>query len=119
MRAAAPAPVAITSGNVPKINASEVIRIGRKRVRPPSSAARSILSPAAWKSLAKATINMAFFAVSAIRRIIPIWVYRLIGSLIILHPITTPNMEIGNPSKTAMGLVQLSYCAGFACCQIL
>ena len=47
IRAAAPAPVAITSGKVPKMNASEVIRIGRKRNLPPSRAALSMLSPAA------------------------------------------------------------------------
>ena len=36
---AAPAPVEITSGNVHKIKAKEVIKIGRKRTRPPSRAA--------------------------------------------------------------------------------
>ena len=47
IREAAPAPVAITNGKVPRINANEVMRIGRKRVRPPSSAASSIPFPAA------------------------------------------------------------------------
>lgn len=41
IRLAAPAPVEITKGSVPKMNAKEVIRMGRKRTRPPSRAASS------------------------------------------------------------------------------
>ena len=38
-RALAPAPVAVTSGTTPRMNANDVIRIGRKRTRAASTAA--------------------------------------------------------------------------------
>ena len=44
-RAAAPAPLATTRGTTPRMNANEVMRIGRKRRREPSSAASIIPSP--------------------------------------------------------------------------
>ena len=39
LRALAPAPVATTSGATPRMNANDVIRIGRKRARAASTAA--------------------------------------------------------------------------------
>jgi len=42
---ALPAPVAIASGMVPTMNASDVIKIGRNRTRAPLNAASSIVSP--------------------------------------------------------------------------
>ncbi len=44
-RAAAPEPVAIHSGTQPRMNANDVIRIGRSRSRAPSSAASTDVLP--------------------------------------------------------------------------
>ena len=44
-RALAPAPLASTSGSTPRMNANEVIRIGRKRSRAASTAASRISRP--------------------------------------------------------------------------
>ena len=72
-RAAAPAPVEITSGNTPRMNAMDVITIGRSRSRAPSSAASSTLIPSACFCAANSTIRMAFFDASPISTTRPIW----------------------------------------------
>ncbi len=75
LRALAPAPLAITSGATPRMNANEVIRIGRNRARAASTAASRIGLPSCTRcSRATSTIRIAFFAESAISRIMPIWV---------------------------------------------
>ena len=65
------APDAIYSGTTPKINANEVIRIGRKR----SLAARSTASPTdlpeSCSSLAYSIIKIAFLALRPITVIMP------------------------------------------------
>ncbi len=45
LRASRPAPVAKTSGSTPRMNASDVIRIGRSRSREASIAASTIAGP--------------------------------------------------------------------------
>lgn len=73
LRELAPAPVASTSGNTPRIKAKDVIRIGRKRVRAASIAASKIGLPSKLRcSRATSTIKMPFFAESAINSINPI-----------------------------------------------
>ena len=47
-RLLAPAPVANSRGITPKTNANEVIRIGRRRIWPASSADSRIGLPALW-----------------------------------------------------------------------
>jgi hypothetical protein len=42
LRAADPAPVARASGSTPRMKANDVIRIGRRRIRPASTAASAI-----------------------------------------------------------------------------
>src|ERR1700722_6682315 len=64
-RATEPAPVAIHSGTQPRMNAKEVIRIGRKRSLAPSSAASTRGLPFSYCSLANFTIRIAFFAAQA------------------------------------------------------
>ncbi|MNF05975.1 hypothetical protein D3C80_2058300 [compost metagenome] len=61
MRLFAPAPVATASGSTPAIKASEVIRIGRKRVRAAESAAAVRVLPCFNAASANSTIRMAFF----------------------------------------------------------
>jgi len=60
-RASAPAPEAIQRGADPKMKANEVIRMGRRRRRAPSSAASIKSRPFANSALANSTIRIAFF----------------------------------------------------------
>lgn len=58
-----PAPELITSGITPRINAVDVIRIGRRRIRTASSVASIRPLPSfSIRSLANSTISIAFFA---------------------------------------------------------
>ena len=72
-RAAAPAPVAITSGTTPSTNASEVITIGRNRSRAASAAASAAVLPCCMPCIANSAIRIAFFAASPISTTSPIW----------------------------------------------
>ena len=71
-RAPAPAPVAIASGNVPRMNANDVIRMGRSRRLAPSFAACTIDNPRSRASFANSTMRIAFFAARPISMINPI-----------------------------------------------
>ena len=73
-RAAAPAPVARTSGNTPRMKANEVMTIGRNRSRAASTAASRIGLPSSRCWRAYSTIRMPFLLPSAISRMMPIWV---------------------------------------------
>ncbi len=58
-----PAPWLITSGMTPRTKASEVIRIGRRRILDASSVASMMPLPSfSIRSLANSTIRMAFLA---------------------------------------------------------
>ena len=72
-RAWAPAPEAKASGITPRINAMEVISIGRNRSLTASNVAVTIAIPLSTRSLANSTIRIAFFAASPINVINPIW----------------------------------------------
>src|SRR6185369_9341147 len=72
-RAAAPAPVATTSGTTPSTKASEVMTIGRKRRRAASLAASIGDLPSSTPRCANSTIRIAFFAARPISTIKPIW----------------------------------------------
>ena len=111
MRLSAPAPVANIMGITPKMNASAVIMMGRKRMTPALSAEVRIGVPDFRKSVAYSTMRMAFFADSPSSSINPIWVYMLMLSPMNIHPSTVPRIATGIESTTAMGSVQLSYCA--------
>src|SRR5215469_2467952 len=75
LRALAPAPLAITSGATPRMNANEVIKIGRSRAIAPSTAASNSGLPSCTRcSRATSTIRIAFLAESAMSKTMPIWV---------------------------------------------
>ena len=59
-RISAPAPVEITIGKTPIMNAIDVIKIGRKRKRLASLIAANALMPLSCNSFANSTIRMAF-----------------------------------------------------------
>ena len=71
-RALAPAPEETNSGNTPRMKASEVIRIGRRRRRAASTVASRRLRPACCSATANSTIRIAFFAARPITVIRPI-----------------------------------------------
>ena len=58
----APAPVLMARGRMPSRKASEVIRMGRKRIRAASMVDSMRSPPLSCNSLANSTIMMAFFA---------------------------------------------------------
>src|ERR1700687_2802245 len=74
-RPAAPAPRATTSGTTPRMNASEVIRMGRSRMRAASMAASTMLIPFSRSCSANSTIKIAFLLDSPINITRPIWQY--------------------------------------------
>src|SRR5438445_8659353 len=60
-RPRAPALDAVHSGTHPRINANDVIRIGRRRSRAPLRAASTRLTPLSYLSLAYSPIRFVFF----------------------------------------------------------
>ncbi len=72
-RAPEPAPVATASGSTPRMNANDVIRIGRNRMRADSIAASTIDRPCARSCSANSTIKIEFFAASPISITRPTW----------------------------------------------
>ena len=65
-RDVAPAPVAVASGSAPKMNANDVMRIGRRRSRAPSIAASTSGMPRWCERRANSTMRIAFLAASPI-----------------------------------------------------
>ena len=72
-RLAAPAPLASISGSTPRMNANDVMRIGRSRSRAASTAASCSGMPCPRSSFANSTIRIAFFAASPTTAIMPTW----------------------------------------------
>ena len=72
LRAAEPAPMPQATGTAPMIVATEVMRIGRNRMRPASRRAATGSSPFSRSWFVYSTSRIEFFATSPIRRIIPI-----------------------------------------------
>ncbi len=72
-RPSCPAPLAKANGNTPRMNANEVIRIGRKRSSAASMAASMIERPCRRNCSANSTMRIAFFAASPISMTRPIW----------------------------------------------
>ena len=73
-----PAPNPSITGNAPMIVATEVMRIGRSRMRPASSTAATVSRPFAFSWFVYSTSRIEFLVTSPIKRIMPIWLYRLI-----------------------------------------
>ncbi len=72
-RLAAPAPLEVTRGTQPRINASEVITMGRKRRRAASRADSMRVIPSSCFITANSTIRMAFLAANPTSVTRPIW----------------------------------------------
>ena len=110
-REAAPAPLAMTSGRQPTMNASEVITIGRIRSRAASIAACRTGMPRSTRTLANSTIRIAFFAAKPMSMTRPICMYTLFSRPRTAMNANAPKMVVGTVNRTASGTVQLSYSA--------
>ena len=110
-RAPAPAPLENASGSTPRMNASEVIRIGRNRSRAASSAAAGVDSPSWCFIDAYSTIRIAFFAARPSSVTSPIWKYTSFVCPRSQTAASAPNMPNGSASITDSGSDHFSYCA--------
>ncbi len=72
-RATPPAPSAFQSGARPRMNANDVMRIGRSRFRAALRAASTIDAPFSSSAFANSTIRIAFFAARPISIRSPTW----------------------------------------------
>jgi hypothetical protein len=106
--APAPAPLAIASGKTPSTNASEVITIGRSRIRDASIAASTAVLPCSCSSVANSTIRIAFFAARPIVASSPTWKYTSFRSPPYRVASTAPVTPSGTTSITDIGIDQLS-----------
>ncbi len=111
LRAAAPAPVASASGITPRMNASDVIRMGRSRMRADSTAASTIDRPFSRNCSANSTIRIAFFAARPMSRTRPTWQNTSLARPRIHCALSAPSTASGTPSRMMNGSTQLSYCA--------
>ncbi len=108
-RISAPAPVATTKGKTPRMNANEVIRIGRSRNREASIAASPRDRCCSSCACAYSTIKIEFFEASPAKHHqanLHKDVYRVTGDQ---NSTTENNMHNGMTRITAKGSVQLSY----------
>ena len=71
-REAAPAPEAVTNGTTPRINAKDVMMMGRRRSLAAPTAAVIASSPCSCFILANSTIKIAFLAARPISNTMPI-----------------------------------------------
>ena len=111
-RASRPAPVANTSGMTPRMKASDVIRIGRSRMRAASTAASAIVSPRPRSCSANSTIENAVLRRQADQHD---------QTDLAVHIVDQPAAPLreqraqnasGTDSRMMNGSVMLSYCAG-------
>ena len=107
-RISAPAPWAITNGNTPRMNAKDVITIGRSRTRAASTAASKIEAPSSCRSRANSTIKMAFLHARPTSTTNPTCTKMLMSMWAIAMPISELNRHIGTTRITASGSDQLS-----------
>ncbi len=107
-RPAAPAPRAIHSGTQPRMNAKEVIRIGRRRRRAPSRAASTSGRPFSSSSFPNSTMRIAFLAASPMSITRPICEYTSSANPRDHRPRNAPTTATGTESSTLSGSDQLS-----------
>ena len=72
-RDAEPAPSPMATGSAPMIVATDVMRIGRRRIRPASITADTVSIPRAFSWLVYSTSKIEFLVTRPMRRIMPIW----------------------------------------------
>ena len=107
-RISAPAPEDSISGIAPSKKASEVIRMGRRRVRAAAMAASRASAPAAIAWRANSTIRMAFLAARPISTTMLICVSTLLSRPRHDTPTSVASTQLGTISTTDRGSSQLS-----------
>ena len=102
-RISAPAPIAKASGSMPKIIASVVMTIGRRRVEPAlmSASSRGVPSRRAW--FVKSISRIAFFVTRPISMMRPIMLIMLSVSPVARSARATPTSDSGSESMIANG----------------
>src|SRR5207244_3617535 len=108
-RISAPAPVAMTSGKTPKMNANEVIRMGRRRSRDASTVASKRGLPSWCNCLANSTMRMAFLHANPTSTTRPICTKMSTDKCANSTPATEHKRQRGTTRTTAKRSVQLSY----------
>src|SRR5258708_7733318 len=106
-----PAPLAIARGSTPRTNASDVIRIGRRRKCAASMAASIADFPCASRSRANSTIRIAFVDDKTIVVSRPTWKKTSFSTCRAEAMARAPRTPSGTTMLTEIGTVQLSYSA--------
>ena len=101
--ASAPAPMASASGSMPKIIATVVMMIGRRRIRPAESSEAARSPPSARSWLVKSTSRMPFFVTSPINMMTPIIVMTFMFPPVMRSARATPMKLRGRASMIARG----------------
>ena len=83
--------------------ATEVIRIGRSRMRPASSAASIVAIPRSLSWLMYSTSRIEFLVTRPISRIMPIWLYTLMVEPASLSVKSAPVTASGTARSTVNG----------------
>ena len=107
-RDTAPAPEAVQSGTQPRMKAKEVIKMGRRRIRAPVSAASTRGLPFSYSSLANSTMRIAFLAARPMSITRPICAYTLFTMSRMSKVAKAPKTAMGVLSRTLNGRDQLS-----------
>ena len=111
-RASRPAPLANTSGMTPRMNASDVIRIGRSRMRAASTAASAIVSPRCAQLLGELDDQNAVLRRQADQHHQPDLAVHIVDQAAApLRAAARPRIASGTDSRMMNGSVRLSYCA--------
>ena len=105
------APVAIANGTTPRMNARDVMMIGRSRNRAAFKVASIKSSPWSYRSLANSMIRIAFFADRPMMVIKPTLKNTSLGIPRSDTAHTAPSTPSGTTSNTEVGIDQLSYSA--------
>src|SRR5947199_176523 len=109
-RDADPAPSPIATGSAPMIVATDVIRMGRSRIRPASTAAATVSMPRAFSWLVYSTSRIEFLVTRPMRRIMPIWLYRFRVDRTTNSVASAPVTANGTASSTVNGCTSDSNC---------
>ena len=103
-RKSAPSPAPIATGIMPAISAKVVMRIGRRRIAPPSIRASRSDSPSRSRDhLAKSMSRIAFLATMPMSRITPIRLMMFSVSPVASSISTTPISDSGSDIRIASG----------------
>ncbi len=109
-RSSDPVPVPNIKGSAPKIAATVVMRIGRKRSRQALKIASRGANPSSCcATMAKSIINMAFFLTMPMSRMMPIKAMMVRSSPNSMRASSAPMPADGKVDRIVIGWMKLSY----------